>query len=108
MCPAGYELQDVSNQIDNTVFECKCQQHVPQIVLCESDQNTVVIEVHIKTLKYNPCNNHILAASGVHKSWVIQLPDHIKVLHSNEGFLDFVSPDSEIVQPIMKLNNLQK
>ena len=58
MCPAGYELQDVSNQIDNTVFECKCQQHVPQIVLCENDQKTIVIKVHIKTLKYNPRNNY--------------------------------------------------
>ena len=47
MCPAGYKLQDVSNQMDITVFECKCQQHVPQIVLCENDQKTIAIKVHI-------------------------------------------------------------
>ena len=28
-----------------------------------------------------------VAASGVHKSWVIQLPDHNKVSDPNEGFL---------------------
>ena len=39
-----------------------------------------------------------VAASGVHKSWVIQLPHHNEVLDSNEGILDLVSPDSEIVQ----------
>ena len=36
-----------------------------------------------------------VATSSVHKSWVIQLPDHNKVQDSNEGILDLVSPDSE-------------
>ena len=34
-----------------------------------------------------------VAASGVHKSWVIQLPHHNKV-HEGSGFMDLVSPDS--------------
>ena len=34
-----------------------------------------------------------VAASGVHKSWVIQLPHHNKV-HEGSGFMDLVPPDS--------------
>ena len=34
-----------------------------------------------------------VAASVVHKSWVIQLPHHSKV-HEGSGFMDLVSPDS--------------
>ena len=45
MCPAGYKLQDVSNQFDITLYECKCQQNVPYIVLCDNDQETIVIKV---------------------------------------------------------------
>ena len=45
MCPAGYKLQDVSGQNDNTLFECACQENIPNILLCEHDQKTVVIKV---------------------------------------------------------------
>ena len=45
ICPAGYVLRPHATQTGVSV--CTCNEDIPDILLCEDDQETVVIKVSV-------------------------------------------------------------
>ena len=53
-CPGGFELMvmDEHNQSKHNESWCSCETKEPRVVLCEDDQDSVVIEASTPCLKF--------------------------------------------------------